>query len=189
MAYPILEACKFAKTKYELKCKETCGRYGLSGKNNLITIIMSASGKLLNSKIAREISTYNHIIIICGRYEGIDARITELTSGLEISIGDFVLSGGEIASIVLIEALGRYIKNFLGNSESLNEESFSENYKGGLEYPQYTKPRIVKNLTVPEVLLNGNHNLINNWRLENALKKTIENRPDLINYPADKPNF
>ena len=178
MAYPISEAYKFAKTKYELKYKE-------AGKNNLITVIMSASGKLLNSEVAREISNYNHIIVICGRYEGIDARVTELTSGLEISIGDFILSGGEIASLVLIEAVSRYFQNFLGNFESLNEESFSDNYKSELEYPQYTKPRVIDNLSVPEVLLSGNHKLINDWRLESALKKTIENRPDLINRKVD----
>ncbi len=179
MAYPILEAYESAKAEYELK-------YPIAGENNLITVIMSASGKLLNSKAAKEISSYNHMIVICGRYEGIDARVAELTSALEISIGDFVLSGGEIASIVLIEAVCRYFENFLGNFESLTEESFSEEYKSGLEYPQYTKPRAINNLTVPEVLLGGNHKIINDWRLDNAFKKTMENRPDLVNHKADK---
>lgn len=173
MAYPILQSYEFAKNEYKLK-------YGEYGKDGLITVIMSASGKLLDSKAAKNISGYDHVVIICGRYEGIDARVTELTHGTEVSIGDFILSGGEIASIVLIEAIGRYFKGFMGNPGSLSEESFSEDYGIRLEYPQYTKPRVVGNLTVPEVLLNGNHKQISDWRLKNALEKTVKNRPDLL---------
>lgn len=173
MAGPILESYKFAVER----CKPGLSR---PDEQSLITVIMSASGRLLNSKVACEISNYNHMIIICGRYEGIDARVTELTGGSEISIGDFILSGGEIASIVLIETVSRYFKNFMGNLESLGEESFSETYGSALEYSQYTKPRVINNLSVPEVLLSGNHKLIKDWRLENALKKTGGNRPDLL---------
>ncbi len=173
MAYPILESYKFAKSEYDLKYKK-------QGDAGLITIIMSASGKPLNSKVARDISNYDHVIVICGRYEGIDDRVTELTQGLELSIGDYILSGGEIASIVLVETIGRYFTGFMGNSESLSEESFSEDYGARLEYPQYTKPRLVHNLAVPEVLLKGNHKQIDDWRLKNSLKKTAGNRPDLL---------
>jgi tRNA (guanine37-N1)-methyltransferase len=153
------------------------------------SVIMSASGKLLNASLAKSLADNDHLIIICGRYEGIDARVNELTNSIEISIGDYILSGGEIASIVFIEAVSRFYKHFLGNEDSLKEESFSgdcyNNYnnideKLLLEYPQYTKPRELYGLKVPEVLLNGNHELIRQWRLKNAISKTILNRPELV---------
>ncbi len=165
MAEPVIKAYEYSLSNYENK--------------KHITVIMSASGKLLNSKIAEDISNYSHIIIICGRYEGIDARVAEITGGVEISIGDYILSGGEIASIVFIETVGRYFKGFLGNPDSLKEESFSGNFGEILEYPQYTKPKVVKNISVPDVLTGGNHKLINEWRIKKALKKTAENRPNL----------
>ncbi|MHB8231426.1 MAG: tRNA (guanosine(37)-N1)-methyltransferase TrmD [bacterium] len=168
MAEPIIKAFEFAKDNNKFK------------NNKTITVIMSASGKLLDSKIAKTLSDYDHIIIICGRYEGIDARVAEITGGTEISIGDYILSGGEIASLVLIETVSRYFKGFLGNSESLKEESLSGDFEKILEYPQYTKPKVIKNLCVPDVLLGGNHKLINDWRMEKALKKTAENRPVLL---------
>lgn len=154
------------------------------------SVIMSASGKPLNSSLAKSLAGNDHLIIICGRYEGIDARVNELTNSIEVSIGDYILSGGEIASIVFIEAVSRFYKHFLGNENSLKEESFSgdcyNNYNNNidkkllLEYPQYTKPRELYGLKVPEVLLNGNHELIRQWRLKNAISKTILNRPELI---------
>lgn len=163
MAEPIIRAFEFAKDNYKLKNSET------------ITAIMSASGKPLNSGIALDMSNYGHIIIICGRYEGIDARVQSITGGVEISIGSYILSGGEIASIVFIETISRYFKGFLGNSGSLKEESLSGDFEGILEYPQYTKPYAVKNLSVPDVLLSGNHKLIKSWRMEKAIEKTKKN--------------
>ncbi|MHB1660660.1 MAG: tRNA (guanosine(37)-N1)-methyltransferase TrmD [bacterium] len=168
MAEPIIKAFEFANNNYKFK------------NNKAITVIMSASGKALDSKIACDISDYGHIIIICGRYEGIDARVAEITGGIEISIGNYILSGGEIASIVFIETVSRYFKGFLGNSESLKEESLSGDFEKMLEYPQYTKPHVIKNRSVPDILLSGNHKLINDWRMEKALKKTGENRPILL---------
>ncbi len=168
MPEPIIKAFEFAKKNYKSK------------DNKTVTAIMSASGKLLNSSMAADISNYGHIIIICGRYEGIDARVMEITGGIEISIGDYILSGGEIASIVFIETVSRFFKGFLGNSESLKEESFSGGLNKTLEYPQYTKPKIIKNLQVPDVLLSGNHKLISDWRMKKALEKTSENRSDLF---------
>ncbi|MHB1646831.1 MAG: tRNA (guanosine(37)-N1)-methyltransferase TrmD [Candidatus Acididesulfobacter diazotrophicus] len=149
------------------------------------SIIMSASGKLLNSSLAKDLAKNDHLIIICGRYEGIDARVAELTHSIEVSIGDYILSGGEIASIVLIETICRYYPNFLGNTESLTEESYSDDLcddKGKclLEYSQYTKPQNFRGLEVPEILLNGNHKLIKEWRLENSISKTIRNRPEFL---------
>lgn len=170
MAYPILRAHNFAVKNYS-------DRFGTADKNDRLTAIMSPSGKLLDSGSASSMSSYDHIIIICGRYEGIDARVVELTSAVEVSIGNFILSGGEIASLVFIETIGRYFKGFMGNPESLSEESFSG---GLLEYPQYTSPRTVKGLSVPEVLLSGNHELIKQWRINSMVKKTYENHPDLI---------
>jgi tRNA (guanine37-N1)-methyltransferase len=149
------------------------------------SVIMSASGRLLNSSLAKQLAANNHLVIICGRYEGIDARVAELTDSMEVSIGDYILSGGEIASIVLIETVCRYYPGFMGNTESLTEESYSSelcsnNGKQLLEYPQYTKPRNFMSLEVPEVLLNGNHKLIDKWRLKNAIAKTMKNRPEFL---------
>jgi tRNA (guanine37-N1)-methyltransferase len=168
MPEPIIKAFEFAKDNYKLKNDKTA------------TIIMSASGKLLDSKIASDTASCGHIIIICGRYEGIDARVADITGGIEVSIGDYILSGGEIASIVFVETVSRYFNGFLGNSESLKEESLSGDLEKILEYPQYTKPYVIKNCSVPDVLLSGNHKLINGWRMEKALKKTAENRPALF---------
>ena len=164
MAEPILKAYEHSLTNYTYKNKK------------YITVIMSASGKLLDSSIAEDMSGYNHIIIICGRYEGIDARVTDITGGIEVSIGNYILSGGEIAAVVFMETVSRYFKGFLGNPDSLKEESLSGDFGKILEYPQYTKPKVLKGKPVPNVLLGGNHKLINEWRTEKALKKTAENR-------------
>ena len=178
MAEPILKAWKYANL--------TCNKKYSSGNITAIntqTIIMSASGKLLSNSSAKDFAAFDHLIIICGRYEGIDARVTGLTNAVEISIGDYILSGGEIAGIVLIESVARYIDGFLGNTESLKEESFCEGISEGcrlLEYPQYTKPREIYGMKVPAVLLSGNHKLINKWRIKNAIRKTKMNRPGLL---------
>ena len=164
MAEPILKAYEHSLTNYTYKNKK------------YITVIMSASGKLLDSSIAEDMSGYNHIIIICGRYEGIDARVTDITGGIEVSIGNYILSGGEIAAVVFMETVSRYFKGFLGNPDSLKEESLSGDFGKILEYPQYTKPKVLEGKPVPDVLLGGNHKLINEWRTEKALKKTAENR-------------
>ncbi len=174
MAEPILKAYEYSLTNYAYKNKKH------------ITAIMSASGKLLDSSIAEDMSGYNHIIIICGRYEGIDARVPDITGGIEISIGNYILSGGEIAAVVFIETVGRYFKGFLGNPNSLKEESLSGDFGKILEYPQYTKPKVLKGKPVPDILLGGNHKLINEWRTEKALKKTAENRGGLLNENSGK---
>ncbi len=178
MAEPILKAWEYANL--------ACNKKYSSGNITPIktqTIIMSASGKLLSNSIAKGFAALGHLIIICGRYEGIDARVTGLTNAVEISIGDYILSGGEIAAIVLIESVARYIDGFLGNTGSLKEESFCEGISEGfrlLEYPQYTKPREIYGREVPAVLLSGNHKLINEWRIKNAVRKTKINRPGLL---------
>ncbi|HEC25679.1 MAG TPA: tRNA (guanosine(37)-N1)-methyltransferase TrmD [bacterium] len=182
MAEPIIKAYEYSINEYNRHYLNDCELKD----DKIITVIMSASGRLLNSKIARDFSDCNHIIIICGRYEGIDARVPEIVNGMEISIGDYILSGGEIASIILVETISRYFKGFLGNSESLKEESLSGDIEKMLEYPQYTKPPVVKDYAVPDVLLSGNHKLINGWRMNEALKKTAENRLDLLDKKTEQ---
>ena len=147
-------------------------------KEDSYVIYLSPKGKLLNQKKIEQISSnYNHLILLCGHYEGIDERIINLCVDEEISIGDYVLTGGEIPAMTLIDAVSRYIPNVLGNSETTSEESFSQNL---LEYPQYTRPYDFKGEKVPDILLSGNHKEIANWRKEQSLKLTRERRPDLL---------
>ncbi len=141
------------------------------------TVILSPSGKRFDQKKARELSEKEQIILICGRYEGIDERVAENLVDEELSIGDFVLSGGEIAAMVLVDAVTRLIPGVVGDPASLDEESFEN---GMLEYPQYTRPRDYRGSEVPEVLVSGDHKKIKSWQRKAALKKTARNRPDLI---------
>ena len=144
--------------------------------SKLRTIYMSPSGKTLNQELSLEISKEEEIVIICGRYEGIDQRIIDLYVDDEISIGDYVISSGEIASLVLIDSVYRLCDGVI-NRESLEEESFQNSL---LEYPHYTRPEVFKGMTVPDILLSGHHAKIVNWRLKKQLEKTIANRPDLL---------
>ena len=139
-------------------------------------IFLTPSGKRLNSKLIHEFIKHEELVIICGRYEGIDNRFIEFNKIEEISVGDYVLSGGEIAAIILIDACVRLIPEVLGNRKSLNSESFCNDL---LEYPQYTKPREWNGLEVPDVLLKGNHKEISKWRLKKSIIKTKNMRPDL----------
>ena len=118
-----------------------------------------------------------HLIILSGHYEGIDQRIIDLCVDEEISIGDYVLTGGELPAMVLVDAVLRYVPNILGNDHSATDESFSNNT---LEYPQYTRPRVFMGLEVPEVLISGNHKNIEEWKKEQSLKETKNRRPDLL---------
>ncbi len=138
-------------------------------------ILLTPSGKVYKEKIAIELSHEKHLILICGHYEGFDERIRTICD-LEISIGDYVLTGGEIASMVLVDSIVRLLPDVI-SKDSLLEESFSNQL---LDYPTYTKPAIYKGLKVPEVLLSGNHALIEKWRKEAAYNKTLEMRPDLV---------
>ena len=141
------------------------------------TIYLSPKGKVLTQeKVVELAKTQKELILICGHYEGIDERIIDLCVDEEISIGDYVLTGGEIPAMVLVDSISRYIPNVLGNNMTTEEESFSN---GLLEYPQYTRPQVFRGLKVPEVLTSGNHKEINNWRLEKALEITKLRRPDL----------
>ena len=146
-------------------------------KGNSTVILMTPQGEVFNQKIAEELSKKKRIIIICGRYEGVDERIREHLVDREISIGDYILTGGEIAALVLVDAVSRLLPDFLGNPESKLCESFSQNL---LEYPQYTRPADYKGWEVPDVLISGNHAEIERWRKKESLRKTFKRKPDLL---------
>ena len=153
-----------------------------STKKNRV-IMLSANGKKFNQKLARKMIEYDEVIIICGRYEGVDQRFIDLNSIEEVSIGDYVLSGGEIPALILIDTCVRLIPEVLGNDKSLNSESYDNHL---LEYPQYTKPYNWKTLKVPDVLLSGNHKKISDWRLKKSIEKTKKVRPDLFKLYTEK---
>lgn len=143
---------------------------------NSLVILTTPRGETFNQKICKKLSNYNHLIFVCGHYEGVDERIIELCVDYEVSIGDFVLTGGEIPAMAMVDAICRYVDGVLGNNQSLEEESFSN---GLLEYPQYTRPAEFKGLKVPDVLLSGNHAEIAKFRREKAKEITKDRRPDL----------
>jgi tRNA (guanine37-N1)-methyltransferase len=152
----------------------------ISSKENIKKrILLSPQGRVLNNRLAKLMASETSILLICGRYEGVDERIREYLVDEEISIGDYVLTGGEIPSIVLMEAVVRFIPGVLGNQDSLAEESFSHEL---LEYPQYTRPAKYHDWEVPKVLLSGNHENIKKWRIKQSLFRTAKNRPDLIEW-------
>ena len=139
-------------------------------------IYLSPKGKKLNQSVVLEYCKYEHLILLCGHYEGIDQRIIDLLVDEEISIGDYVLTGGEIPAMVFADAVSRYVDGVI-SKESLSEESFSSNF---LEYPQYTRPQVFRGIAVPDVLLSGNHKKIEDWRKEQSLNLTKQRRPDLL---------
>ncbi len=141
------------------------------------TVYMSPQGRVFSQKIAKELAAYDRLIILCGHYEGVDRRAVELVCDDEISIGDFVLTGGELPACVLIDCVSRMVDGVLPESEAYEQESFMN---GLLEYPQYTRPIEYKGMRVPEVLLSGDHKKIEEWRKKEALALTKKNRPDLL---------
>jgi len=146
------------------------------GTKNTRVLYMSPRGKTFDQSIANALAHNDNIIFICGHYEGIDERAIELINPVHMSIGDFVLTGGELPAIMMMDAITRQIPGALGSDDSAIDESF---YNGLLEYPQYTRPPIYEGLSVPEVLLSGNHKLIDEYRKEKALEITKNNRPDM----------
>ena len=171
----------------------------LAGAVKESVILLSAQGERFTQKVAAELATLERIVMICGRYEGVDERVADFIADRELSIGDYVLSGGELAAAVIIEAVTRLLPGAVGNEASTRQESFTsqeptedgevtENAaadstcgSGGLlDYPHYTRPADFRGMNVPEVLLNGDHQAIRRWRRERALEKTLRNRPDLL---------
>jgi tRNA (guanine37-N1)-methyltransferase len=169
----------------------------LSGAAKRSVILLSAQGRRLDQALAAELSSLDRIVLICGRYEGVDERISEHLADREISIGDYVLSGGELGAAVIVDTVTRLIPGAVGNQNSTRQESFTEALAGQsdlagdgpsstcvsgglLDYPHYTRPADFRGMTVPEVLVNGNHDQIRSWRRRTALAKTLRNRPDLL---------
>ncbi len=153
-------------------------------KNTTIILFPSPVGKILTVKKAEELSKFEHIIFVCGHYEGVDERIFELFPIEQISIGDYVLTGGELPTMVIVDCLSRFVEGVI-SSDSLETESFSN---GLLEYPQYTRPQTFEGLTVPEVLVSGNHQEIDKWRNEQSLNRTRQLRKDLARKNVKKIN-
>ncbi len=156
-------------------------------------ILLSAQGRRLDEALAAELSVLDRIVLICGRYEGVDERISDHLADREVSIGDYVLSGGELGAAVILDTITRLIPGAVGNQNSTRQESFTEHAEltgdgpsstcvsgGLLDYPHYTRPADFRGMTVPEVLVNGNHDQIRSWRRRTALEKTSRNRPDLL---------
>jgi tRNA (guanine37-N1)-methyltransferase len=160
-------------------------------------ILLSAQGRRLGQTLAAQLSALDRIVLICGRYEGVDERISEHLADREVSIGDYVLSGGELGAAVIVDVIARLIPGAVGNQNSTRQESFTERIAGEVEltgdgpsstcasgglldYPHYTRPADFRGMAVPEVLMNGNHDQIRSWRRKTALAKTLRNRPDLL---------
>ena len=141
------------------------------------TIFMTPQGGVLNQNKVKELAKQDNIVILCGHYEGVDERVRQSLVDEEISIGDYVLTGGELPALVLIDSVARYLPGVLGNEDSLIDESFSKN---SLDYPQYTRPSEYRGMKVPEVLLSGHHQKIAEWRAEQAKLRTKTRRPDLL---------
>lgn len=161
-----------------------CYKKIVEGKSNVKTYYMSPKGKTFNQDMAISMSKLDEIIILCGHYEGVDERALQLINAEEISIGDYVLTGGEIPAMVVIDSLARFVKGVLSNEESTDDESFRNNL---LEYPQYTRPYEYEGLKVPDILISGDHKKVSNWKLEQSIEITKKNRPDLYEkYLKDK---
>jgi tRNA (guanine37-N1)-methyltransferase len=156
-------------------------------------ILLSAQGRRLDQTLAAELSALDRIVLICGRYEGVDERVSEHLADREVSIGDYVLSGGELGAAVIVDTVTRLIPGAVGNQNSTRQESFTDHAEltddgpsstcvsgGLLDYPHYTRPADFRGMAVPEVLVNGNHDQIRSWRRKRALAKTLRNRPDLL---------
>ena len=145
--------------------------------DELPIILLTPQGRLFRQQIAQEFSRYSHLILICGRYEGVDERVREHLATDELSIGDYVLGGGELAAMVVIEAVVRLLPGVLGSDASALDDSHTT---GLLEYPQYTRPNVYRDWAVPEVLLSGDHGQVEKWRREQAILRTLQRRPELL---------
>ena len=149
----------------------------VGGKDGVSIVLLTPQGELFNQKIAEDLSTHFQIVLVCGHYEGVDERVRTCLVTREISVGDFILTGGELSAMVVVDAVARLVPGVLGNKESAMADSFSE---GLLEYPHYTRPADYRGWQVPEVLLSGNHREIQAWRRRESLRRTCLKRPDLL---------
>lgn len=149
-------------------------------------VLLSAQGRRFDQAVARELSTHDDLLLICGRYEGVDERVAQHLADEEISVGDFVLSGGELPAAMIVDSVARLLPGVLGNEDSTRNESFSVEQDGLLDCPQYTRPAEFRGWKVPDVLLGGNHEEIRRWRRAASLEKTGRCRPDLIGEQASR---
>lgn len=140
-------------------------------------ILLTPQGRLFSHQVAQELSLESHLIFLCGHYEGVDERVREYLVTDEISIGEYILTGGELAAMVITDAVVRLIPGVLGSDQAVEDDSYA---KGLLEYPQYTRPRVYRGWEVPPILLSGNHGEVARWRREQAIKRTLERNPDLL---------
>ena len=140
-------------------------------------IYVSPKGKRLDQNLVKELAQKKHLVLLCGHYEGVDQRALDLNIDMEVSIGDYVLTGGELPAMVIVDSVSRFVPEVLGRAESAEDESFSDNL---LEYPQYTRPQNYRGLEVPKILLSGNHGKIDEWRYNQKLEITKQKRPDLL---------
>lgn len=154
------------------------------GDDALPVVLLTPQGRLFSQEVAVELSKYGRLVLICGRYEGVDERVREHLVTDEISIGDYVLSGGELAAMVIVDAVVRLLPGVLGSEDSLKDDS---HVSGLLEYPQYTRPAAYKGWAVPDVLLSGDHAQVARWRREQAIRRTLKRRPELLD-KADLPS-
>lgn len=174
MAQPIADCMRGVCEKRGVECVS-----GPIGENaGVRRIYLSPRGVPFTQKLAQELAGEEHLILLCGHYEGVDQRVLDRYIDLEISIGDYVLTGGELGAMVIADCVARLIPGVLGSEESSRDESFSD--AGLLEYPQYTRPRVFEDMEVPEVLLNGDHAKIAAWRREQAILTTQKRRPELL---------
>jgi tRNA (guanine37-N1)-methyltransferase len=147
------------------------------GVSEVPVILLTPQGRLFSQSVAQELALHPHLMLICGHYEGLDERVCEYLATDQISIGDYVLSGGELAALVVVDAIVRLIPGVLGSQDSASSDSHSD---GLLEYPQYTRPQVYRGWSVPSILLSGNHNEIAQWRRRQAILRTARRRPDLL---------
>lgn len=164
---PILEALQDVKKRF---CASHKGP-------QCQTLLTSPEGQTLSEAVARELASFKHLIIVCGHYEGVDERVKATMIDRMISIGDYVLTGGELPAMVMIDALARFVPGVIGHVQATSEESF---VNGHLEYPQYTRPSVFRGMAVPEILLSGDHEQVAAWRKEQSLARTKRLRPDLL---------
>jgi tRNA (guanine37-N1)-methyltransferase len=149
----------------------------LRGSAPARVVLLSPQGRKLDPRLAEDLAGCPRVILLCGRYEGVDERIVESLVDEEISIGDYVLTGGEPAAVIVVDAVSRFVQGVVGREESVRHDSFAE---GRLDFPQYTRPRDFRGMKVPQVLFSGDHARIGRWRLKKALEKTLARRPDLL---------
>lgn len=148
----------------------------LDANKQAFRIYMSPKGQLLNQTLVKQLAKKKHLIVLCGHYEGVDQRALDLNIDMEVSVGDFVVTGGEIPAMLLIDGVSRYVEGVLGSQQSTKEETFTDNL---LEYPQYTRPAVFRGMSVPQVLLEGNHKEIEEWRISQSVALTKQLRQDL----------